>query len=84
MHYVTHRSHYMQKLKFGVTCPVMLIMETPPDPPEHEIECLDVSRPRLTGMHYVTQRSHWMQNHEFSVTCPAALFMETASGPPKH
>jgi hypothetical protein len=36
MHYVTHRSHRMQKHKFGVTSPDSLFMETTPSLPEHE------------------------------------------------
>jgi hypothetical protein len=84
MHYMNHRSLWMQKHKFDVTCPGMLIMETAPDSPKLEKECIDVLQHRFTGMHYVTHISHWMQNHKFGVTCPAVLFMETASGPPKH
>jgi hypothetical protein len=33
---VTHRSHRMQKHKFGVMCPGTLAMETASCPPEHE------------------------------------------------
>jgi hypothetical protein len=33
---VTHRSHQMQKHKFGVTCPNTPFRETASDPPEHE------------------------------------------------
>jgi hypothetical protein len=33
---MTHRSHRMQKHKFGVMCPDMLYMETASGPPEHE------------------------------------------------
>jgi hypothetical protein len=36
MHYVTHKSYWMQKHKFGVTCPNALFVETAPGPPEHE------------------------------------------------
>jgi hypothetical protein len=36
MHYVTHRSHWMQKDKFGVTCPDVLFVKSVPVPPEHE------------------------------------------------
>jgi hypothetical protein len=35
MHYVTHRSHRMQKNRFGVLCPGVLFMEIAPSPPEH-------------------------------------------------
>jgi hypothetical protein len=62
----------------------MLIMETAPGPPEHEKECVDISRCGCTGMHYVTDISHCMRNHQYAITCPAALSMETASGPSKH
>jgi hypothetical protein len=36
MHYVTHRSHQMQKHKLDVTCPGVLFMETALGPAEHE------------------------------------------------
>jgi hypothetical protein len=45
MHYLTRISKWMQKHKFGVTCPDSLSMETTPGPPEHKKECVDVSRP---------------------------------------
>jgi hypothetical protein len=35
-HYVTCRSHQMQKHKFSVTCPRALFLESVPVPPEHE------------------------------------------------
>jgi hypothetical protein len=84
MHYATHISHRMQKLKFGVTRPSALFMETAPGAPDHEKYCVNVSRPRCTGMHKVARRSCWMQKHMFSVTCPSALCVETASDPPEH
>jgi hypothetical protein len=31
---VTHRSHWMQKLKFGVTCPDAHFVKSIPVPPE--------------------------------------------------
>jgi hypothetical protein len=84
MHYVTHRSHWMQKHNFSVMCPGVLIMETASDPTEHEKECIDVSQRGFTEMHYVTHRSHWIENYKFGITCPAVIFMETASGPPNN
>jgi hypothetical protein len=36
MHYVSRRSHWRQKYKFGVMCPSVLFMVTAPGPPEHE------------------------------------------------
>jgi hypothetical protein len=36
MHYVTRRSHRMQKDMFDVTCSGVLFMETAPGPAEHE------------------------------------------------
>jgi hypothetical protein len=36
MHYVTHRSNWMEKWKCGPTCPAALFIETAPDPPKHE------------------------------------------------
>jgi hypothetical protein len=43
MHFVTRRSHMMQKHKFGVTSLVALFMLTAPVPPKHEKLCADVS-----------------------------------------
>jgi hypothetical protein len=34
LHYVTRRSHRMQKHRFSITCPGVLMMETAPGPPE--------------------------------------------------
>jgi hypothetical protein len=62
MHYVTHRSHWMQKHKFGITCPEALFIESVQVPPEHE-KCVDVTHPRCTRMHYVTRISHQMQKN---------------------
>jgi hypothetical protein len=36
MHHVTHKSHRMQKHKFGITCHNTLFMKTAPGPLEHE------------------------------------------------
>jgi hypothetical protein len=36
MHYMNHRSHRMQKHKFGATCPSALFMESVLVPLEHE------------------------------------------------
>jgi hypothetical protein len=36
MHYVTRRSHWMQKLKFGVMCPDTLFVESVPLSLEHD------------------------------------------------
>jgi hypothetical protein len=36
MHFVTYRSHQMQKHKFSVFCPGWLFMETAQGPPKHE------------------------------------------------
>jgi hypothetical protein len=36
MHYVTRRTHWMQKLKFGVTCAGTLFVESVPIPLEHK------------------------------------------------
>jgi hypothetical protein len=47
MHYMTRKSHQMQKHKFVVTCPSVLFMETAPSPPEHEKDCVDVLRPQM-------------------------------------
>jgi hypothetical protein len=60
MHYVTHRSHNMQKNKFGITCPGALFIESVPVPPELEKYCIDILQPRHTGIHCVTRIIHWM------------------------
>jgi hypothetical protein len=36
MHYVTYRSHRIQKHKFGITCPDMLLVESVLVPPKQE------------------------------------------------
>jgi hypothetical protein len=36
MHYMTRRSHQMQKHKFGLTCPAALFVESEPVPPEND------------------------------------------------
>jgi hypothetical protein len=85
MHYVTCRTHRMQKLMFVVTCSDARFMESASGPPKNEKYCIDVSWPRCTRMHYVTRRSHRIQKHKFGVvTCPDTLFVETAPGPPEH
>jgi hypothetical protein len=83
MHYVTRRTHRMEKHKFGITCPDTLFVESVPVPPKHEKACVIVSWHGRTRMHYLTHISHCMQKHKFGVTCPIALFMETALGPPE-
>jgi hypothetical protein len=75
MHYVTCRSHQMQKYKFSVMCPSALFVISVPVPPKHEKYGVDVSRPGRTGLHYMTHRSHRMQKHKFSVTCAGAVFV---------
>jgi hypothetical protein len=81
MHYVPHRSHWIKKHKFGVTCLVALFMESVLVPPEHEKLCINIWR---NGMHYATHRSHQMQKHKFGVTCPSTLFVVSVSVPPEH
>jgi hypothetical protein len=60
MHYMTHRSHRMQKDKFCVTCPGMLCVKFVPVTPKHEKYCIDISCPGSTGVHYVTHKSYRM------------------------
>jgi hypothetical protein len=55
-----HKSHRMQKGKFGVMCPGTVSMETAPGPLKYEKYYVNVSLPGRTGMHYVTYRSHQM------------------------
>jgi hypothetical protein len=69
MHYVTRRSHRMQKYTFDVMCPGSFCVESMSIPPEHEKKCFAISRPELTEMHYVTHKSHQMQKHNFGVIC---------------
>jgi hypothetical protein len=84
MHYVTRRSHRMQKYKFNVTCPGVLFMESTLGPPEHEKECVDISCPNHIGLLYMIHRSHRMQKHKFDVTCLDTLFVESVLVPPGH
>jgi uncharacterized membrane protein YsdA (DUF1294 family) len=84
MHYVTDRSHRMQKHRFGVTCPSALFVESVLVPPEHEKKCGHISWPGCTIMQYVTHKSHRMQKHKFSVMCLLVLFMETTPGQTDH
>jgi hypothetical protein len=79
MHYVTHKPRWMQKHRFGITCPSALFVETASGPPEHEKLCINVLHSRCTGMYYVTHRSHRMQKHKFGVTCPSTLVMVVKS-----
>jgi hypothetical protein len=60
MHYVTRRSDWMQKYKFGVTCPGALFVESVPVRIEHEKKCIDVSCSGCTRLHNMTRRSHSM------------------------
>jgi hypothetical protein len=83
-HYVTHRSHRIQKHKFGVTCPIALFVGILPVPPEHEKQCITILYLGRTRMHYVTHRSHRMQKHVFNITCPNAFFAEFVLVPPNH
>jgi hypothetical protein len=84
MHYVTYRSHQMQKLKIGIMYPSVHFIESVLVPLEHEKLCMDVLRPRRTRMHYVTYRSHRMQKHKYDITCPGALCVESVPIPPEH
>jgi hypothetical protein len=36
MHYMTNKSHQIQKHKFGTMCPGVLFVESIPVPPKHE------------------------------------------------
>jgi hypothetical protein len=76
MHYVTHRSKWKQKDKFGITCPDTLFVEFVPVLIEHEKYCVDVSRPRCNRMHFVTRVTHQMQKHKFGITCSCAVFVD--------
>jgi hypothetical protein len=49
MHYVTRRSHRMQKHNFGITCPIALFMESALGPPKHEKYFVEVSCLKCTG-----------------------------------
>jgi hypothetical protein len=83
MHYVTCRSHWMQKYNFGVMLPGVLFVESILVPPENGKQCVDVSRCRRTRMHYVTCRFHQMQKQKFGVTFPDALSIESVPVPPE-
>jgi hypothetical protein len=83
MHYVTHRSHWMQKHMFGVTSPDVVLWNLHWSNSSMK-KIVDVLRPGHTGIHYVTCRSHHMQKHKFSVTCAGTLFVESVPIPPEH
>jgi hypothetical protein len=84
MHYVTRRTHRMQKHKFCIMCPSADLIEITPGLLEHENCCVDISHPGLTKVPNVTRRFHFMQKHNFGVTCPDPLFMETTLSPTGH
>jgi hypothetical protein len=84
MHYVTHRSHQMEKHKFGIMCPCALFVESVPVPPQQKKLCIDVSHTGHTGMHCITHNFHRMQKHKFSVMCPDVFFVESLPVAPKH
>jgi hypothetical protein len=75
MHYVAHRSHWMQKHMFGVTCPGVVFMETAPGPPSLKIVrpdfALQMHRNALRDPHIPPDK-----NLKFNVTCLGALFVE--------
>jgi hypothetical protein len=81
MHYMTHRSHRMQKHKFTVTCLNALFVKSIPVPPEHEQNCANVLQLGLTGMHYMSRGSHRMQKHKLSVTCASVIFVKSVPLP---
>jgi hypothetical protein len=83
MHYVTHRSHRMQKHMFNLTYLDMIFVESVPVPPEHEKLCVVVSHLGHTEMHYETRRSPRMQKHTFDVTCPDMILLESVPVPPE-
>jgi hypothetical protein len=70
IHYVTHKSHRVQKHKLCIICPGVLFMEIAKGPHEQEKCCIDFSCLRHTGIHYVTRISYRMQKHKIGVTCP--------------
>jgi hypothetical protein len=82
MHYVTHRSHRMQK-KLGEMCPDTLFVESVAIPPEHKKECVDVSRSERSRMYYVTHRSHRMQKLKFDIMC-LSTFLWNSYRSPQH
>jgi hypothetical protein len=75
MHYVSHRSHHMQKHKFIVTCPGTLFVKSVLDQPEYEKLCDHVSGPRCIRMNYVTHRSQGMLKLKFGVKHFPAHFL---------
>jgi hypothetical protein len=54
VHYVTRRSHQMQKHVFGG-----LFVESVPVPSEHEKQGIDISRRGHTEMHYTLSHLLW-------------------------
>jgi hypothetical protein len=83
MDYVTHISHQMQKHKFDVICPSVLLRKPHREHPSFKIvrRCfVPQSQPKAL----LDPQIPLDEKHKFSVTCPDALFMETTLGPPEH
>jgi hypothetical protein len=84
MHYMTHKSHRMEKHKFVVTYPDVHFIKSVLDQPEYEKWCDHVSRRRRNGTHYMTHRFHRIQRHKLGITCSDVLFIESVSVRPEH
>jgi hypothetical protein len=84
MHYVTHRSHRIQKHKFGVMCPGRLFVESVPVPPEQK----KIARRCFTSrMHRNALRVPQIPldaKHKFGVMCTVALFVKSVPVPPDY
>jgi hypothetical protein len=70
MHYITHRSHRMEKTPVQHNVLDALFVESIQVPPEHEKLGIDITHLGRTEMLYVTPRFYRMQKHKFGVMCP--------------
>jgi hypothetical protein len=60
MHYITRRSNWMHKHKFGIKDTNAHFVNSAVVPPKYEKMCIDVSWPGRTKIHYATRISHEM------------------------
>jgi hypothetical protein len=81
MHYVTRRSHRMQKHRVCVTCLDALFTKTALSPLEQEKYKFGVHTHQnaLRDPHIPSR-----QKHKFNVMCPSAFLVESVAVPPEH
>jgi hypothetical protein len=82
MHYVTHRSHWVQKHKFDVTRPNLLLCNPYLShlSMKNSVSCF-MARMQWNALHDL--HIPRMQNYKLEVMCRGTLFMKTTLGPPQ-